>query len=135
MIPSVKEKRPLSPHLQVYKIQITSLLSILHRGTGIVLYGGSVVWALWFTTLAAGPQSYEAIQNFLLSPVGLIVLMGWSFSFFYHLCNGIRHLMWDIGLGYEMSAVRLTGWMVVLTSVLLTSVSWILVILGGRMWL
>ena len=135
MIPSVKEKRPLSPHLQVYKIQITSLLSILHRGTGIVLYGGSVVWSLWFTALAAGPQSYEAIQNFLLSPIGLIVLMGWSFSFFYHLCNGIRHLMWDIGLGYEMSVVRLTGWMVVLTSVLLTSVSWILVILGGRMWL
>ena len=134
MIQSVKEKRPLSPHLQVYKIQITSLLSILHRGTGIVLYGGSIVWALWFTALAAGPQSYEAIQAFLLSPIGLIILMGWSFSFFYHLCNGIRHLMWDIGLGYEMSAVRLTGWMVVGMSGILTLISWGLVILDERIW-
>ncbi len=135
MIQSVKEKRPLSPHLQVYKIQITSLLSILHRVTGIVLYAGSVLLTLWFVALAAGPQSYEAMQDFLLSSIGLILLMGWSFSFFYHLCNGIRHLMWDIGLGYEMSAVRLTGWMVIISSVLSTIVSWILVIFGGRMWL
>lgn len=135
MIPSVKENRPLSPHLQIYKFQITSLLSILHRGTGIVLYGGSVFLTLWFAALAAGPQSYECVQGFLLSFIGLIFLMGWSFSFFYHLCNGIRHLMWDIGLGYEMSAVRLTGWMVVITSVFLTTVSCGLVILAGRMWL
>lgn len=130
MVQSIKERRPLSPHLQVYKIQITSLLSILHRGTGIVLYGGTVLWALWFVALAAGPQSYEKMQSFLLHPIGLVILAGWSFSFFYHLCNGIRHLLWDLGLGYELPIVRLTGWIVVMASFLLTGISWAL----GGLW-
>lgn len=132
---SVKENRPLSPHLQVYKIQITSLLSITHRATGIVLYGGSILWALWFLALAMGPQSYDKIQHFLLSPFGLTILIGWSFSFFYHLCNGIRHLLWDIGYGYEMPMVRFTGWTVIISSFLLTILAWTLGILCGRGWL
>jgi succinate dehydrogenase / fumarate reductase, cytochrome b subunit len=135
MIPSVKENRPLSPHLQVYKIQITSLLSIMHRGTGIVLYGGSILWALWFLALASGPQNYNRLQDFLLDPLGLIILIGWSFSFFYHLCNGIRHLLWDLGIGYEMPMVRLTGWTVIVASLLLTIMAWILGILCERIWL
>ena len=134
MVQSVKERRPLSPHLQVYKIQITSLLSILHRGTGIVLYGGTVLWALWFVSLAAGPQSYEKMQLLLLHPIGLAILLGWSFSFFYHLCNGIRHLMWDLGVGYELPIVRLTGWIVVITTFFLTSTSWILGIYWKSFW-
>ncbi|MBS0271266.1 MAG: succinate dehydrogenase, cytochrome b556 subunit [Proteobacteria bacterium] len=128
------KKRPLSPHLQIYKIQITSLLSILHRGTGIVLYGGSVIWALWFFALAMGVESYKFMQSVMLSPLGLIILFGWSFSFFYHLCNGIRHLCWDIGIGYDLSSVRFTGWMVVTMSTLLTGVAWILGFLWGRIW-
>ena len=132
---SVKEKRPLSPHLQIYKIQITSLLSITHRATGIVLYGGAILWMLWFLALAMGPQSYESMQNFLLSPFGLIILIGWSFSFFYHLCNGIRHLLWDIGYGYEMPMVRFTGWTVIISSFLLTTLAWTLGILCERSWL
>ncbi|OJW53354.1 MAG: succinate dehydrogenase, cytochrome b556 subunit [Alphaproteobacteria bacterium 41-28] len=135
MIPSVKEKRPLSPHLQVYKIQITSLLSIMHRGTGIVLYGGSILWVLWFLALAAGPQSYYRMQEFLLNPFGLIILIGWSFSFFYHLCNGIRHLLWDIGFGYDMPMVRFTGWTVIISSFFLTALAWIFGILYERIWL
>jgi succinate dehydrogenase / fumarate reductase cytochrome b subunit len=134
MTPSLGEKRPLSPHLQVYKIQITSLLSILHRGTGIVLYGGAILCALWFVALAAGPESYGKMQAFLLHPVGLIILMGWSFSFFYHLCNGMRHLMWDWGAGYEMVSVRRTGWIVVVSSFFLTGMAWILGILMGKIW-
>ena len=134
MTPSLKEGRPLSPHLQIYKIQITSLLSILHRGTGIVLYGGSILWALWFVALAAGPESYTKMQGFLLHPFGLIILLGWSFSFFYHFFNGIRHLMWDLGLGYEMSTVRRTGWIVVFSSIFLTILAWVLGIYFGRMW-
>lgn len=124
MRPPLRQKRPLSPHLQIYKIQITSFLSILHRGTGIVLYGGIVIWVLWFLALAMGPEAYEKMQNLLLHPIGLIVLFGWSFSFFYHLCNGIRHLMWDLGYGYEIHTVRLTGWVVVGSSCFLTLLSW-----------
>lgn len=129
----LKERRPLSPHIQVYKVQITSLLSILHRGTGLVLYGGTVIWAFWFIALGAGAQNYEKIQALLLSPFGLLILLGWSFSFFYHLCNGIRHLMWDLGVGYELPMVRMTGWIVVLTSFLLTGAVWIVGLFWERM--
>jgi len=133
MQPSQKEKRPLSPHLQIYKIQITSLLSILHRVTGVILYGGALIWTAWLLALAYGPQCYEAVQKIILHPLGLIVLVGWSFSFFYHLCNGIRHLMWDLGIGYELRAVRLTGWIVVFSSFALTGVSWAFGIFFNRM--
>ena len=117
-------KRPLSPHLQIYKPQITSVLSILHRGTGIVLFGGSILWCFWFVSLAASRDTYHQAQALLLSPLGLFIVLGWSFSFFYHLCNGIRHLLWDIGIGYEMSTVRKTGWTVIFSSVLLTGITW-----------
>lgn len=122
---SLKERRPLSPHLQVYRIQITSLLSIVHRGTGIVLYGAAVLLAIWFITLAQGAEPYEKMQTCLFHPIGLIVLLGISFSFFYHLCNGLRHLCWDAGHGYEISTVRKTGWTVVIVSILLTGMAWI----------
>lgn len=117
-------KRPLSPHIQIYKPQITSVLSILHRGKGILLFGGSILWCLWFVSLAAGRAPYHYVQELLLSPLGLLVLLGWSFSFFYHLCNGIRHLFWDIGIGYEKAMVRRTGWAVIFSSVTLTGITW-----------
>ncbi|MBL8676954.1 MAG: succinate dehydrogenase, cytochrome b556 subunit, partial [Alphaproteobacteria bacterium] len=83
MLPTPKEiKRPLSPHLQIYKPQITSVLSILHRGTGVVLFGGSILWCLWLINLVGGRDAYYQYQALLLTPVGLIILMGWSFSFF-----------------------------------------------------
>ncbi len=131
---SLQHKRPLSPHLQVYKIQITSLLSILHRGTGILLFLGSIVWAMWFVALAAGPQSYGKFQALLSHPLGLLFCMGWAFSFFYHLCNGMRHLMWDLGYGYDMPTVRTTGWMVVITSCLLTIITGGIGIMMMRIW-
>ena len=131
---SSQPQRPLSPHLQIYKIQITSLLSILHRGTGIVLFGGSLIWTLWFLALAAGAQNYEIFQRVLLHPLGLGFLLGWSFSFFYHLCNGIRHLMWDAGYGYDMPTVRWTGWMVVAYSLFLTLAAWALGMFSEKIW-
>ncbi len=134
MIKAYKENRPLSPHLQIYKIQITSFLSILHRGTGIILYGGAFLWVIWVVALATGPENYTKIQAFLIHPFGLFILMGWSFSFFYHLCNGIRHLFWDLGVGYDMPTVRRTGWIVVISSIFLTGVSWTLGILAGEIF-
>lgn len=128
---SVKERRPLSPHLQIYKIQLTSLLSIIHRGTGIVLYGGALFCAGWFVALAQGAEAYETMQSYILHPLGLIILLGISFSFFYHLCNGVRHLMWDAGLGYELSDVYKTGWLVVIYSFVLTGLSWTIGIIWG----
>lgn len=134
MTDSLKKKRPLSPHLQVYKIQITSLLSILHRGTGIVLYGGAIMCSLWFLALAQGPETYKVMQGFLLHPIGIMLLVGMSFSFFYHLCNGMRHLLWDVGYGYDLSDVHKTGWVVIIFSFFLTGAAWSLGILCGKVF-
>lgn len=130
----VQDKRPLSPHLQIYKIQITSLLSILHRGTGIVLYGGAVLWVLWLLAFLKGPESYQTFQSFLFQPAGLGLLFIFSLSFFYHFCNGIRHLLWDAGYGYEIEAVRRSGWAVVISTFILTLISWIIAICWGMIW-
>jgi succinate dehydrogenase / fumarate reductase, cytochrome b subunit len=119
--------RPLSPHLQVYKPQITSVLSILHRITGVALAVGTLLLTWWLIAAAAGPEAFSTAQGFIGSWIGLLLLFGWSWALFYHLCNGIRHLCWDIGLGYELPAVRASGWVVVVASLILTAGAW----LGG----
>jgi succinate dehydrogenase / fumarate reductase cytochrome b subunit len=128
------KKRPLSPHISIYRIQITSLLSILHRATGIALYGGILLWVIWLLALANGEESYKSMQTFLLHPIGLICLLGFSLSFFYHFTNGIRHLLWDIGYGYDMASVRQGGWFVIFFTLTLTFFTWGLGKLWGMIW-
>ncbi|MGB0935192.1 MAG: succinate dehydrogenase, cytochrome b556 subunit [Alphaproteobacteria bacterium] len=115
--------RPLSPHLQVYKPQITSVLSIFHRGTGIALAAGGVLLAYWFVAIAQGAEEYAYLMSHLTSWYGVVALWGWMFSFYYHLSNGIRHLWWDAGRGFELEEVYRTGWMVVASSVILTTIT------------
>ncbi len=116
--------RPLSPHLQIYKWQLTSILSILHRATGIALTVGALYLALW-VICATSPNAYSHFQSFNTSILGRIVLGGWLFSAFYHLCNGIRHLFWDAGYGFELKDAYRSGWIVVGVSLVATIVSWI----------
>lgn len=116
--------RPLSPHLMVYRPQITSMLSIIHRMTGVGLVVGSLVFVYWLTSAAYGPEVFGSTQAFLGSWFGILLLMGWSFALFYHLCNGIRHLAWDIGYGYDMSQVTASGIAVVVVSAALTGLTW-----------
>lgn len=99
------ENRPLSPHLQVYKPQITSVLSILHRTTGVGLGIGTLLLAWWLIAAAAGPDAFETAQAFIGSVIGRILLFGFTIALFYHLANGIRHLVWDAGYGFELSTV------------------------------
>jgi succinate dehydrogenase / fumarate reductase cytochrome b subunit len=117
--------RPLSPHLQVYKWQLTSVLSILHRATGIALSVGALYLATWVIYAAANPTAYALFQSFNTSILGRIVLGGWLFCAFYHLCNGIRHLFWDAGYGFELKDAYRSGWIVVTVSLIATVVSWI----------
>jgi len=117
--------RPLSPHLQIYRWQLTSVLSILHRATGIALAVGALYLATWVIYAAASPRAYALFQGFNTSIVGRIVLGGWLFSAFYHLCNGIRHLFWDAGYGFELKDAYRSGWTVVVVSLLATILSWI----------
>jgi succinate dehydrogenase / fumarate reductase cytochrome b subunit len=117
--------RPLSPHLQVYRWQLTSVLSILHRATGIALSVGALYLAIWVMYASGSSRGYAVFQEFNGSIVGRILLGGWLFSAFYHLCNGIRHLFWDAGYGFELKDAYRSGWIVVAVSLVATILSWI----------
>jgi len=117
--------RPLSPHLQVYKPQLTSVLSILHRITGVALAVGTLLLVWWLIAASVGPAYFDIVQGFIGSLVGRLLLFGWSFALFYHLCNGIRHLFWDIGWGFELPTVAASGWAVVIVSLALTGIAWV----------
>jgi succinate dehydrogenase / fumarate reductase cytochrome b subunit len=122
-------QRPLSPHLSVYRWRITSGLSILHRMTGVANAIGTVLFVGWLVSIASGPDAYASMSGFIGSWLGKLLLAGWAFSFFYHLCNGIRHLFWDAGKGFEMHQARRSGLAVVTVSGLLTVATWLLVLL------
>jgi len=117
--------RPLSPHVSVYRWQITNTLSILHRLTGVLLSLGAVVLVGWMISVASGYEAYARVNSTLQSPIGGLMLFGWTFCFFYHLGNGVRHLVWDAGHGFEMRQVRASGWAVVAFALLLTVGFWV----------
>jgi succinate dehydrogenase / fumarate reductase, cytochrome b subunit len=124
-------KRPLSPHLQIYRPQITSVLSISHRFSGVVLAVGLLVLVYWLAALASGEAAYAGALALLGAwPVRLLLFLG-SFAFFYHFANGIRHLWWDSGRGFEISQVYASGWAVIVAAVALTLLAWGLVLFGG----
>jgi len=122
------QNRPLSPHLQVYRWQITMVMSILHRATGIVLAASSLMLVYWLGALASGPQAYAIAMGRLGSPLGLLLLFCASAAFFYHLCNGIRHLVWDSGRGFEIAQLYASGWTAFIASILLAAGFWLLVL-------
>ncbi|MDA0785793.1 MAG: succinate dehydrogenase, cytochrome b556 subunit [Proteobacteria bacterium] len=119
------DNRPLSPHIQIYRPQFTSVLSILHRITGIGLAAGTLLLVWWLIAAAAGPTEFDTVQNFIGSVVGRILLLAWSFALYYHLCNGIRHLVWDAGKGFELRTAFASGCLVVVAATVLTIISWV----------
>jgi len=124
-------QRPLSPHLQVYKWQVQMVSSILHRATGIALAVGSVLVVGGLLHLAAGEESFNHYKSIIGSPIGMILLAGWSWALFYHLCNGIRHLAQDAGLGYGVSQFVRSSWLSLVVSIVLTVLVWAWVLLAG----
>ena len=123
--PEQSRPRPLSPHLQVYRQQITMVMSILHRATGIVLVAGAFGLAWWLLAVAAGGDAYAAAAACLASPLGMIALFVFSAALVYHLLNGIRHLLWDAGWGFEIPEFYASGWTVVALTVVFTLILWI----------
>lgn len=125
--------RPLSPHLQIYKPQLTSVLSIAHRATGIALSVGTLLLVFWLISAAEGPQAFLRAQAFIGSWFGYLILFGWSVSLFYHLSNGIRHLVWDMGYGLELKSTYASGHAVLASTAILTVLAWIigLTVLGS----
>ena len=119
--------RPLSPHLQVYKPQLTSILSILHRGTGIVLSIGSIFLVSWIFVLTLGESAYQIYSQLVNNWFGKLVIFGFTFGLFYHLSNGIRHLFWDAGYGYDLKDAYISGFAVIFSSISLTLITWLIV--------
>jgi succinate dehydrogenase / fumarate reductase cytochrome b subunit len=124
-------ERPLSPFMfpTWYRFQISSALSILHRLAGIALAVGSILLAWWLVSVAAGGDLYAATHAFIASPVGMLLLFGWSIAFFYHLCNGVRHLAWDAGYGFELRDASRSGYAVLAATAVLTVLTWLYVLL------
>jgi succinate dehydrogenase / fumarate reductase cytochrome b subunit len=123
--------RPLSPHLQVWRWHITMLGSILHRATGMALYVGALIAAGWAAALASGPNSYECYRGLLGSPLGKLVLIGLTFSAFYHLASGIRHLFWDSGVGFTPRVANATGAATIAFGFVATLAVWTFAFLTG----
>jgi len=124
--------RPTSPHVGIYRWQIGNSLSILHRATGVALALGLFALCYWLVSLAGGEQSYAAAAKILASPLGLLFLMGWTFAFLFHLLNGVRHLFWDVGYGFERTQRHASGWFAILGSLALTACVWGLIWAGHR---
>ena len=116
--------RPLSPHLQIYKPQITSVLSIMHRITGVSLSIGSIILVAWVVALASGLESYSYFTNITNHWLSHLILFGFTFALYYHLSNGIRHLFWDAGFGFELKSVYLSGSLVLFTAFIMTISTW-----------
>ena len=125
--------RPISPHLQVYRPQLTSVLSILHRITGVALAVGTILLVYWLIAAASGPEAFASAEALIGSWLGRILLFGWTFALYFHLTNGIRHLFWDAGFGFELKTVYASGWTVVALAAILTLISFIAgyVLAGG----
>lgn len=124
-------ERPLSPHLQVYRWQVQMVTSILHRATGIALSVGTLLVICGLLALAAGEADYATLRAFAAHPIGQLLLLGWSWSLFYHLCNGIRHLLQDVGMGFRIEQFVRSSWLTVIGSIVLTVLVWAYVLMSG----
>ena len=125
MVDVKQGNRPMSPHLQIYRPQLTSMLSIIHRMTGVGLALGAVLVVWWLLAAATGPDYFATVDGLLTSWIGYLVLLGSTWALAYHLLNGIRHLFWDMGHGFEIETVERSGMAVVIGSGALTVLLWL----------
>jgi succinate dehydrogenase cytochrome b subunit len=126
---SIERHRPQSPNIQIYRPQLTSVLSIVNRITGVVSSSAAVALVIWLLAAAAGPRAYSSVQSMLGFPLGQIVLFAATLAFFLHLCGGIRHLAWDAGYGFELRTIYASGWAAVAASIVLTVTAWVVALL------
>ena len=125
------DNRPLSPHLGIYRWQITMTMSILHRVTGVALAVGSVLLVWWLVAAGIGPGAFDTVHRAMSSVIGQILLIGWTLSLYYHLCNGVRHLCWDAGWGFEIKTFYITGYAVWAVTIILTAITLWVAYAGG----
>lgn len=115
--------RPLSPHMTIYRPQVTSVFSILHRITGVAMTLGAVLLVWWFLAAATSPEYFETVDGLMTSWIGGLILIGSVWALWFHFCNGIRHLVWDLGMGMEIDDVAQTAWLTLAVSIILTIIT------------
>jgi succinate dehydrogenase / fumarate reductase cytochrome b subunit len=127
------KNRPLSPHLQIYRPMLTMMMSIVHRITGAALYAGTLLLAWWLIAAANGPSSYAVFESFIGSLFGRAILFGYTWALIHHMLGGIRHLVWDLGYGFEPSEREVLTVATLAGSILLTIALWVIgyVAMGG----
>ena len=123
--------RPLSPHLSIYRWPVTMATSILHRATGVGMSIGFILFVFCLGDMAVGPDAYAAFMGVMDSTIGRVLLIGWSWAFFYHLANGVRHLIWDAGYGYDLVVARQAGMAVLAFAAVMTVVTWLVIAIAG----
>jgi succinate dehydrogenase / fumarate reductase, cytochrome b subunit len=124
-------RRPLSPHLQVYRWPISMALSIAHRVTGVGLAIGTLLLTWWLVAAAVSENAFAHVQWFLATPIGMLLLLGWTAALCFHFFSGLRHLVWDAGYGYEQPWYDRSGWAVVIATVVATLLVWVV---GFAVW-
>lgn len=124
----IHENRPLSPHLSIYRWQISNTLSILHRLTGFGLALGLIPFALWLWGAAYSPELFKCLVEMFSTLFGQLCLFGWTVAFYYHLGNGIRHLNWDLGYGFELEEMKTSGQLVVVFAICTSIFTWALIL-------
>ena len=124
-------RRPLSPHLQVYRWPLSMALSILHRASGIALAVGTLLLTWWLVAAASADDAFERVQSFMGSAIGLVLLFGWSVALIFHFFTGLRHLVWDTGAGFDAPTYNYTGWGVIIATAVCTVLVWIV---GLAVW-
>ena len=124
-------QRPLSPHIQIYRPLVNMVMSILHRITGAALYVGTLLLAWWLVAGATGPEYFSWVNSLLVSPLGRLVMIGYTWALMHHMLGGIRHLIWDTGRGFNLDTVDKLSWGTIVGSLLLTAGIWVAVLRGG----
>ena len=126
-----QNSRPMSPHVQIYRLPLTALISITHRMTGVILAFGALLMVWILTSVAAGPESYAAVQGHLTAWYSQLVLFGFTFALYFHFCHGIRHLFWDIGWGFELEIADRNAILTLVFAAALTLVTWLVALMAG----
>ena len=124
-------RRPMSPHMQIYRPQMTSILSIANRISGVASSAGTLLLVWWLVAAASGPGPFATVQHVIASPIGLLVLFGWTVALVYHFFGGLRHLAWDAGKGYSLPATHRSGWAVIIATIAVTALIWAI---GLSLW-
>ena len=117
-------ERPLSPHLSIYRPLVNMMMSIIHRITGAALYFGTLLLAAWLIAIAQGPKAFDYVNGLFASPLGRLVLLGYTWALLHHMLGGLRHFIWDTGRGFNLGTVNLLSWLTIVGSIILTGLVW-----------